>query len=336
MTLTRDQIRKLQKGLAAFGFHPGPADGILGPDTEDAVTGFQSRHRLLADGIAGPATIRAFNAEITRRENEAHQCLVGLSGLRIQLDAGPTMDPLLPGSVVELEWVRCPADKFPGRDGYNRTTLRSDTAVAYKKLYEAVHLRGGIITSAGGKRPLATKTSASRSKKSFHYTGRAFDLALPTGMKDPDKDPFIMVRVGDTRRFNVWCRSSATGETKSDGMPVYLKKQTVEASYVVQRKNAQGKKYTQLLTREVTFFGFDFTALARLCGFESISARKSFFKGGSYLGAEWWHFSFRGGMVPGKTTFGEELLRVYTLEECRRFIYWEEVKNAVYGVDFFG
>lgn len=53
-----DTIRTTQSRLIHIGFSCGPygADGIYGPDTQNAVRSFQTIYGLTPDGIAGPAT----------------------------------------------------------------------------------------------------------------------------------------------------------------------------------------------------------------------------------------------------------------------------------------
>ena len=302
-------VKKLQEVLADLGYHPGPIDGHFGGMTEDAVGEFQRKYKLYADGAVGPSTAAALNKAL------------GDPALHLDLDP-PSAE--IKDSDKKLKWVKCPADKFENRGGFTRVTLRSDTAEAYKVLYEEVHHLGGIITSAGGRRGLGGKAGASRSKKSMHYVGRAFDMALPTGMQNPDTDPYLVENAGD-RRWTIWCKTNDPRAAE----------QRIEASYVVTKRNSKGKKYTVIKNKMVTARVFNFTAIAAKHGFKPIRARRSFFKGGSYSGAEWWHFQWEQNLEPNKTTFGEELLKVYPIEKAKRFVYWNEAKNCKWKVNWF-
>jgi murein L,D-transpeptidase YcbB/YkuD len=53
------QVAVLQRALASLGFSSGKADGNYGPATTSAVKRFQTSVNLTADGILGPATLRA-------------------------------------------------------------------------------------------------------------------------------------------------------------------------------------------------------------------------------------------------------------------------------------
>ena len=302
-------VKKLQEVLADLGYHPGPIDGHFGSLTEDAVEAFQKKSKVYSDGIVGPSTARALNA-VSRNPS-------------LHLDLEPPEEKEI-DSPIKLKWVRCPADKFKSRGGYVKTTLRSDVAQAYNTLYQEVHKLGGIITSAGGRRGLGSKASPARSKKSMHYVGRAFDMALPTGMQNPDEDPYLVEDAGN-RRWTIWCRTNNPN----------VREQSIEASYVVTKRNSKGKKYTIIKTKEVTCRAFNFTALAEKHGFRNIRARRSFFKGGSYGGAEWWHFQWENHLIGNKTTFGEELLKTYSIEKAKKFVYWDEAKNCKWKVNWF-
>ena len=167
---------------------------------------------------------------------------------------------------------------------------------------------GGVITSAGAKRPLSdSKKSASRSSKSLHYTGLAFDMALDSGMNNPKKEMFVIEESGD-REWNVWCRTS---------------KESVDTREIL------GYTYNNTKVKVEDRF-FSFTDLAKKHGFHPIKSRRSFKRGGSYLGAEWWHFQYEKALKPGVSTFGGELLKMYTLAECKKFGPWETVKHCVW------
>lgn len=55
-TIDLDTLAGVQTALGFLGFDPGAVDGIDGPNTRDAVKGFQASNGLAADGIAGPNT----------------------------------------------------------------------------------------------------------------------------------------------------------------------------------------------------------------------------------------------------------------------------------------
>ena len=56
---TGEQVKVVQRALAAAGFDPGPIDGVFGQRTERAVKSFQAIQGLTIDGKVGPATLSA-------------------------------------------------------------------------------------------------------------------------------------------------------------------------------------------------------------------------------------------------------------------------------------
>ncbi|HEY3231897.1 MAG TPA: peptidoglycan-binding domain-containing protein, partial [Roseiflexaceae bacterium] len=69
--LTGDDVRAIQRRLNDLAYLPDDADGIYGPDTEDAIKSFQTNNRLDADGIVGPQTWeRLFRADAVPYEDE--------------------------------------------------------------------------------------------------------------------------------------------------------------------------------------------------------------------------------------------------------------------------
>jgi Putative peptidoglycan binding domain len=54
-----DVILAVQRALAHLGYYHGPVDGVVGPQTEDAIRWFQSVSRLPATGEINSSTLRA-------------------------------------------------------------------------------------------------------------------------------------------------------------------------------------------------------------------------------------------------------------------------------------
>ena len=52
-------VADLQRGLRVAGFYHLSIDGVFGPGTEQAVKAFQRDHRLVADGLVGPKTMKS-------------------------------------------------------------------------------------------------------------------------------------------------------------------------------------------------------------------------------------------------------------------------------------
>lgn len=296
-----EDVVQLQNALRGLGYNCGAPDGIFGWGTEHQVEKFQEANELLPDGVVGPQTVGVLN-----------ELLRGVGNESLCFELGPDKnEPQEPSQ--RLSWVTVDADKLPSSKGYNRFVMREDAAAAYNAFRAEVLSLGGVISSAGAKRRLSdAKPSASRSTKSLHYTGLAFDMALDSGMNDPRRERFVVEDVGD-RMWNVWCK------TENESVPV---REVVGLTY----------KHKSHTIKERMF---SITEIARKHGFEPIRARRSFFRGGSYLGAEWWHFQYEAALDSGVSTFGGELLKLYTASECSEFAHWNVSKNCVWQVNWF-
>ncbi|MES9902034.1 MAG: peptidoglycan-binding domain-containing protein [Sedimenticola sp.] len=287
-----EEVKSLQENLTRLGYRPGKIDGDFGGKTEAAVVRFQEETGLYADGIVGPATQAAIEQALHEQLLEQHATHVG---------ANTNQESLLP-------FVRVAADAY--RDGYDRFLLRSDVAAAYLKVREQVVEAGGVITSSGARRALTARVSPSRSATSFHYTGRALDLHVGSGMENRRRNPYIVTGEGG-RRWRVYVRASG-GEV-------------MELEAITYGSRKRSKKTTGRF--------LDLTALFAQAGFERIRARPSFFTGGSWLGAEWWHFQYESGLIEGQSTFGDELLKVYSEDDLQSSRPWE-YRNRVFGVNW--
>lgn len=268
-----------------------------------------------ADGIFGQKTERAV---INFQEDRGLYAdgIVGpntLGALREALEVQtdeevqPPVDAT-PGPSGRMEWVRVPADKY--RDGYDRFFLREDAADAYLKVRETVLAAGGIITSSGARRSLNAHVSASRSATSFHYSGLALDLFVGSGMESRNQ-PFVVAADGD-RLWRVYVRAEGGKQMDINAVTYGSRNRgsTVSGKFL------------------------DLTALFKAEGFERIRARRSFFTGGTWLGAEWWHFQYEKPLTKGQSTFGGELLKVYSEEQLRGTPPWR-FRDRVFGVNWF-
>ncbi len=54
-----NEVRQIQTLLKDWGYYKGSVDGIFGVQTKNAVVSFQKKNGLSADGVAGPATLKA-------------------------------------------------------------------------------------------------------------------------------------------------------------------------------------------------------------------------------------------------------------------------------------
>jgi peptidoglycan hydrolase-like protein with peptidoglycan-binding domain len=323
-------VTRLQLGLAFLGYAAGAADGDFGRTTETIVSEFQKDHGLYADGIAGTATLKAYNEALTASGRDVASMLISVEA------PPPTYHPTNSAPGSRLKWVRCAADKVAGRDGYDVTLLREDAAESFNRVRAAAKALGGLVSSAGGRRELEVTANANQSRTSLHYLGRAHDLSLDTGMVDLDTDSYLVERPDPAgRMWRVWCRSTILPAELPAGItgPIRCGGITIDAWYMASSTDAKGRVVKQPATKRVTFTGFDFTALMAGFGWKPVPCRPAFFSKGDRVAAEWWHFSYLTGLAPG-TTFGSELLRVYSPADAAKFGAWESVKDLRFGTEW--
>jgi hypothetical protein len=61
------QVKRLQRALVQLGYSVGAVDGDYGNSTEAALTSFQKAAALTADGVLGPATLRALKRALVQQ-----------------------------------------------------------------------------------------------------------------------------------------------------------------------------------------------------------------------------------------------------------------------------
>ncbi|KQQ11723.1 hypothetical protein ASF53_16230 [Methylobacterium sp. Leaf123] len=305
-----EEVRSIQEALnflhfqgrisasSSADFQPLETDGIFGNDTEDAVTRFQEDRGLYTDGRVGLVTIEALQAALSSRN--------------LELSA-----PLVLPTDNKLTIATRSGDKYG--DGYDRIRLRSDVMIAFDQVCDEVHKHGGLITSSGGIRDLYFKVGPNQSATSFHYSGRAHDLMIYSGMMKPDTDPYVVERLGD-RRYRVYARCAAKSAA-SGALPP----STTVRNVVTHKSRVKGVSVTDHL--------LDLTAVFEKHGFRPIRARKAFEGGGDYLGAEWWHFQYEVGLIRGVTTFGSELSKLYSEAKLKPSPPWK-YRDYIFGKDW--
>jgi len=105
------EVSGIQQRLKNWGYYNGNVDGIFGDQTRDAVIAFQKKNGLVADGIAGPATLRAIGLP-SGTATSANQGIIDLLARLISAEARgePYSGQVAVGAVV-LNRVKHPS--FP-------------------------------------------------------------------------------------------------------------------------------------------------------------------------------------------------------------------------------
>jgi len=284
-----DAVKSIQQMLTDLGFHPNGIDGVFGPETEKAVVRFQEHAGIYADGIVGPITMAALEDD--------YKC----HALEMTSPGRDSTD----GTEQRLEFRKCEADKCG--EGYTHLYLRQDAAQAYDEVRKEVKKWGGILTSSGGIRALDALVSYNRSATSFHYTGLALDLFIWSGLENPAKDPYVIKLLDyDKRTLEVFvrCKAKEVEEKQIDD--------------VIIRNDPGLKKRLKVQGRFMSL-----TKVFQQHGFQPISARRRFFENGDPNAAEWWHFQYEKPLIPRVSTFGGELLKVYSRQRLEGTAPWQ-------------
>ena len=287
-------IKTIQAWLKELRHYRGEIDGVFGSETEMAVISFQEESELYADGIVGPLTMAALEDAI-------------------QLDAIERSSPgvgTVEGLTNRMRFVKCEADAYG--EGYDFLWLRQDAAEDYQKVLKRVHDLGGILTSSGGKRSLYTKVSPNRSAMSFHYLGLALDLQVWSGMVKPKTDPYVVIMNSSDDGFEVFVRCGNNNGTEMtlENIITYEDKESEPVSSVTGRFQS-------------------LTQIFKDHGYKPIKLRTSFFEKKRKSAAEWWHFQYERALCPKVSTFGGELLKVYSKEQLIHTPPWKH-KNRIF------
>jgi hypothetical protein len=212
------------------------------------------------------------------------------------------------------------ADLFvaPGRKGLGSWVVALTIKQNLDNALAAIRAAGGVATSSGGIRDLGAGVNNTRSGTSFHYTGRAVDLYIYSGMFDPNTDPYVVTADPDVGTWRLFARTTDT--TVAPLTLTAQKMVRIKTPKDKDGKDKEGADFCVLKEVEVTGQFFDLTDVFQKNGFKRIPAKPAFTndpKARQYGAAEWWHFQDETGLVVGTTTYGSLLLQVHTSAELK-------------------
>lgn len=148
------RVQEMQERLIELGFLEGEADGQYGPKTKEAVTAYQRRSGLKADGIAGKETLtRLYSAD-------------------------PMLTPTPPPSVIPAVMVRV---YYMDRDTGSQLYAMDITCYGSTTIYaNSNHVPEGYrLVSENSVYVTLKNNTATPASVSFYYSSQPADSAVP-------------------------------------------------------------------------------------------------------------------------------------------------------------
>lgn len=141
--LVGDDVAALQRRLLELGFDAGRDDGVLGPETEQALRDFQRNVGLRPDGTCGPSTFKAID-RLARTVVGGHAWELRESeGLRAS-------GPRLPGKVVVIDPAHGGDDRGNEVPGLCESVLAHDLATRIEGRLGATGVSAYLTRGADG------------------------------------------------------------------------------------------------------------------------------------------------------------------------------------------
>jgi hypothetical protein len=209
---------------------------------------------------------------------------------------------------VQKKW-RLPIGRFQLTTlnvGTNPVRLRQDAATAWSAIVGQATSKGATLGGQYGDsaRAIRPTSKAGASHYSFHYCGRAVDIAQEFTLSASHRYYVVKEAQGPATFWRIWCKTD-----KQDGSQgVEIKKHT--------------KKWYDFKPATENWFppGYyvDLTAIIESTNqFERIHAQNGW--QGTYNKAEWWHFQYKLGKQP---TFLDEMELIGVDEARLRACGW--------------
>jgi len=185
-------VSELQRLLKALGYDPGIIDGVFGPMTEKAVTGFQLSNQLYADGVVGNETLFAlfnkpgvtipFSAEDNSATEDTVVLKTGMTGEK----------------VLSLQ-------RMLSQKGYLDAPIDGDFGPVTEAAVKCFQLINGMnVTGAADEEMM--KLLAERQEPIFHDlmigSEGTFVKCLQTALKNHGFDPGVIDGVFGTITYN--------------------------------------------------------------------------------------------------------------------------------------
>ncbi|RMG53820.1 MAG: BON domain-containing protein [Acidobacteria bacterium] len=164
---SRDLVKKIQRKLAQQGYYGGAIDGIIGPQTREALRNFQRAHRLPVTGHIDEATIAELGIPLEEEKSQPRRKgLFGKLGSAMKKTGGAVAE----GATTAAE-----------------ATAKAGTTAAKATKKGAVtgaEATASGATTAGKATGKATATAGKATGKSVKATGKAIKRVFTKGRSD--------------------------------------------------------------------------------------------------------------------------------------------------------
>ena len=141
--LTGDDVADLQSKLLELGYDVARADGFFGPRTAEALRAFQRESGLVADGVCGPTTLRAF------RNLDGRRVVGGRPQMLREQVAVAASGPSLLGKRIVIDPGHGGTDTGFEYDGVTEADLVWDLANRLEGRLKALGVQTGLTRGPG-------------------------------------------------------------------------------------------------------------------------------------------------------------------------------------------